>query len=85
MDIRQEESISLFLMLNGVGIVGRIAPAYVADRYTGPMNILLLVSLASIICNYAMIGVTSHPEEAFMPGQWCMALSETLYKACLPP
>lgn len=58
-NIPQEESINLFLVLNGVGIIGRTVPAYVADRYTGPMNILLLITIASIICAYAMIGVTS--------------------------
>ena len=58
-NIPQKESINLFLVLNGVGIIGRTVPAYVADHYTGPMNILLLVTIASIICAYAMIGVTS--------------------------
>ena len=58
-NIPQTESINLFLILNGVGIIGRTVPAYVADHYTGPMNILLLVTISSIICAYAMIGVTS--------------------------
>ncbi|EFR00598.1 hypothetical protein MGYG_03603 [Nannizzia gypsea CBS 118893] len=58
-NIPQTESFNLFLILNGVGIIGRTAPAYVADHYTGPMNILILVTIASIICAYAMIGVTS--------------------------
>lgn len=58
-NIPQKESINLFLILNGVGIIGRTMPAYVANHYTGPMNILLLVTIGSIICAYAMIGVTS--------------------------
>ncbi|OBR03367.1 Major facilitator superfamily transporter [Colletotrichum higginsianum IMI 349063] len=57
--IPQNESFNLFLVLNGVGIIGRTLPAYLADRYTGPMNILLMVTVASIICAWAMIGVTS--------------------------
>jgi len=57
--IPQTESINLFLVLNGVGIIGRTVPAYVAGHYTGPMNMLLLVTIASVICAYAMIGVTS--------------------------
>lgn len=57
--IPQNESFNLFLVLNGVGIIGRTLPAYLADRYTGPMNILLMVTIASIICAWAMIGVTS--------------------------
>ncbi|KAK2733886.1 hypothetical protein FQN57_001936 [Myotisia sp. PD_48] len=57
--ITQLESLNMILILSGIGIIGRIAPAYVADRYTGSMNILLLVTLASIICAFGMIGVTS--------------------------
>ena len=57
--ITETESLNMILILSGVGIIGRVAPAYVADRYTGPMNILLLVTIASIICGYAMICVTS--------------------------
>ncbi|KAK2750086.1 hypothetical protein FQN57_004578 [Myotisia sp. PD_48] len=57
--ISQLESLNMILILSGIGIIGRIAPAYVADRYTGSMNILLLVTLASIICAFGMIGVTS--------------------------
>lgn len=57
--ISQSESLNMILILSGVGIIGRTAPAYVADRYTGPINILLLVTIASIICAYAMIAVTS--------------------------
>lgn len=55
----QNESFNMFLVLNGVGIIGRTLPAYLADRYAGPMNILLIVTIASIICAYAMIGVTT--------------------------
>ncbi|TGO26838.1 hypothetical protein BPAE_0052g00280 [Botrytis paeoniae] len=58
-NIPQKESFNMFLILNGVGILGRTVPAYLADRYTGPMNILLMVTVACIICAYAMIGVTS--------------------------
>ncbi|KAL3426875.1 transporter MCH4-like protein 6 [Phlyctema vagabunda] len=55
----QSESINLLLVLNGVGIIGRTVPAYVANHYVGPMNTLLLVTIASVVCSYAMIGVTT--------------------------
>jgi MFS family permease len=58
-NIPQEESFNLFMILNGVGIIGRTVPAYLADHYAGPMNILILVTIASIICSYAMIGITT--------------------------
>ena len=34
-------SYSLLLILNGVGVLGRIAPAFLADRYWGPLNLLI--------------------------------------------
>ena len=55
----EKESINLLLVLNGVGIIGRTVPAYLADRYTGPLNTLLFVTAASVVCAHAMIGVTS--------------------------
>lgn len=57
--IPQNESFNLFLVLNGVGIIGRTLPAYLADKYTGPLNILLMVTAMSIVCAWAMIGVTT--------------------------
>lgn len=57
--IPRNESFNLLLVLNGVGVISRTLPAYLADRYTGPMNILLMVTAASAICAWAMIGVTS--------------------------
>ncbi|CAG8981042.1 hypothetical protein HYALB_00008196 [Hymenoscyphus albidus] len=58
-NIPEKESINLLLVLNGVGIIGRTLPAFVANQYAGPMNVLLLVTIASSICSYAMIGVKS--------------------------
>lgn len=57
--ISQTESFNLFLIINGVGIIGRSLPAYLAVRFTGPINILLIVTFASIVAAWAMIGVTS--------------------------
>lgn len=39
--ISQAESINNLLILNGVGLVGRLVPAYFADRYFGPLNTLI--------------------------------------------
>lgn len=58
-NIPEKESFNLLLVLNGVGMIGRTIPAYVANNYAGPMNVLLLSTIASIVCSYAMIGVTT--------------------------
>ncbi|KAE8827957.1 hypothetical protein HRS9139_07176 [Pyrenophora teres f. teres] len=34
-------SINVLLVLNGVGVLGRMVPSFFADKYTGPYNILI--------------------------------------------
>ncbi|KAI4181675.1 MAG: hypothetical protein L6R41_006477 [Letrouitia leprolyta] len=41
LDISQEESINNLLMINGVGLVGRLVPAHLAHRYFGPLNMII--------------------------------------------
>jgi predicted MFS family arabinose efflux permease len=36
-----ETSINILLILNGVGILGRLVPSYFADKHTGPFNLLI--------------------------------------------
>lgn len=45
--------------MNGVGIVGRILPNHLADKYFGPLNMLIPVVLVSSVIIYAWIGVHS--------------------------
>lgn len=54
-----EEPIYLLMVLNGVGIVGRIAPSIVADRYTGVLNILIPLSFAAALLMYCWAAVDS--------------------------
>lgn len=45
----QSTSITLLMVLNGVGLVGRLVPNYVAQRWTGPLNLMLpFVAIAAI-------------------------------------
>ncbi|TAQ84213.1 hypothetical protein B7494_g7469 [Chlorociboria aeruginascens] len=44
-------SVNLIIVLNGVGLIGRVIPGYVADKYFGPMNLLVpVVFITSMIC-----------------------------------
>lgn len=42
-------SINILLVLNGIGVLGRLFPSYFADRFTGPYNVLIPCCLASAI------------------------------------
>lgn len=45
--ISQEQSINNLLILNGVGLFGRLLPAYLSDRHFGPLNTLIPFVFAS--------------------------------------
>ena len=51
------ESINLLIVLNGVGILGRIIPNHVADRYVGPLNTLIPMVLFTSILAFAWIAI----------------------------
>jgi MFS family permease len=53
------ESINLIIVLNGMGVIGRIAPNYFADRYSGPLNALIPVVLVTSTMCFCWIAVTS--------------------------
>lgn len=53
------ESINLLITLNGVGVLGRIIPNFLADRCFGPLNSLIPVCLMTSILSFCWIGVDS--------------------------
>ena len=57
--ISQTEAISDLLILNGVGVFGRLIPAYLADRYFGPLNIIISFVFVSGLLLYCWPAVTS--------------------------
>ncbi|KAJ4266171.1 hypothetical protein NW762_004151 [Fusarium torreyae] len=55
------EPIYLLMILNGVGIFGRIIPNIVADKWTGPLNILIPLSLSASILVYCWAAIETPP------------------------
>lgn len=51
--------INLVMILNGVGVVGRILPNIVADRWSGLFNVLIPLSLSSALLVYCWAAIRS--------------------------
>lgn len=51
-------SLNLLLVLNGVGVIGRLGPSHVADR-VGPINVFIPVALVSGLCVLCWMAVTT--------------------------
>lgn len=47
------------MIMNGVGLPGRLIPAYLSDRFTGPVNMFIPVSAAAGLLLYCWIAIHS--------------------------
>ncbi|KAI9881175.1 MAG: hypothetical protein M1830_007153 [Pleopsidium flavum] len=57
--VSQADSINLLLIMNGVGLFGRLIPNYAADRWFGPLNTLVPFTFASGLLLYCWAAVSS--------------------------
>ncbi|KAJ6111628.1 hypothetical protein N7523_007689 [Penicillium sp. IBT 18751x] len=55
--VSERTSIYLLMIMNGVGIVGRLVPNLLADQFTGPLNLLIPFSCATAIVAYCWSAV----------------------------
>ena len=63
----QSTSINLLLVLNGVGVIGRILPAYIAQTWAGPLNVMIPSAVAASVILYCWLAVDS------ITGLWVFA------------
>ncbi|KAF2685203.1 MFS general substrate transporter [Lentithecium fluviatile CBS 122367] len=54
-------SINLLMIMNGVGLLGRLIPGYIADAYLGPYNTLIPLCFLTSIILYCWAAVYSVP------------------------
>ncbi|KAJ6019606.1 MFS monocarboxylate transporter [Penicillium canescens] len=52
-------STNLLMILNGVGILGRLLPSFVADKYVGLLNSIIPVNMLTCVLMYSWAGVHS--------------------------
>ncbi len=57
--ISETDSINDLLILNGVGLIGRLVPAHLADRFFGPLNTLIPFVFVSGLLLYCWAAVSS--------------------------
>jgi hypothetical protein len=53
------DSLNLIIIINGVAIPSRVLPGFIADRYTGVLNIFIPIILINGLMVFAWLGVTS--------------------------
>ncbi|KAH8904678.1 MFS general substrate transporter [Coniochaeta sp. PMI_546] len=53
------EPINLVMVLNGVGVFGRIIPNVVASRWTGPLNMIFTMGLIAALLMYCWAAIRS--------------------------
>lgn len=57
--IHISDSLNLVIVLNGVGIIGRMVPNILAQHYTGITNMGIFCNLVSAVCIYCWIAIDS--------------------------
>ncbi|RKF64578.1 Fujikurins efflux protein [Erysiphe neolycopersici] len=57
LNLSSKEAMSLLMVLNGVGLIGRIVPNILADLYVGSLNVLIIASVSSGIIIFSWISV----------------------------
>ncbi|PYH41124.1 putative MFS monocarboxylate transporter [Aspergillus saccharolyticus JOP 1030-1] len=58
--VSQSTSIDVLLVMNGVGLMGRLIPNLLADRFTGPLNMLIPFSLVTGVVAFCWTSVESY-------------------------
>ncbi len=58
--VSSSTSLTILLIFNIVGYLGRILPALIADYYIGPLNTLLFLSSGCCILIYVWIAISSY-------------------------
>ncbi|KAL6860815.1 major facilitator superfamily domain-containing protein [Trichoderma novae-zelandiae] len=55
----QATSFNMLMIINAVGIPGRLIPAFLADRFFGAVNVFIPTILSAAVCIFAWAGVNS--------------------------
>ena len=56
-EIHYQDSFKLLVIINGVGVIGRIAPSLIGQHYTGIFNIGIILAVASAVSVYCWAAI----------------------------
>ncbi|KMP02058.1 hypothetical protein CIHG_05408 [Coccidioides immitis H538.4] len=59
--VSQTESITLLMIMNALGTIGRMVPSYLADYFIGPLNTIIPFTFITSMMLFAWIGVKDSP------------------------
>jgi len=71
------QSVNFLIILNGIGIIGRLVPPYFADRYTGSTNMMVPFVLLSGITLYCWAAISSES------GLWAFSVFYGLFSSAI--
>ena len=63
----ESTSINLLMIMNGVGVPGRVIPNFIADKWTGPLNLMIIMCGICSVVMFSWIAVDT------VPGVWVFA------------
>ncbi|KAF7506644.1 hypothetical protein GJ744_011576 [Endocarpon pusillum] len=73
--VSQSTAIQLLLLMNGVGLFGRLIPNYYADKSIGPLNAIIPFAAISCLLLYCWVAVHS------VAGLWAFAVTYGIFAA----
>ncbi|KAF2015820.1 MFS general substrate transporter, partial [Aaosphaeria arxii CBS 175.79] len=61
LDMSYNASLNLVMIINGAGVPGRIIPGYLADRFTGVINMFILCLMSNLVVSWSWLAIDSIP------------------------
>jgi len=58
--VSSSASLTILLIINGVGLPGRVIPALIADRLLGPLNTLIILAILCALLSYIWLAVSTY-------------------------
>ncbi|KAF2845058.1 MFS general substrate transporter [Plenodomus tracheiphilus IPT5] len=82
LDMPYTSSLNLVMILNGVGLPARVLPGYIADRFIGVLNVLIICLFGNIIILWSWLSVKTIP--TYYAWTVCYGLLAAAFQSLFP-